>query len=341
MEISEPTGLPPQLSKEQMETVGRFASLFQGRTDFLGAEEGGCIRLYHDSTREPQMVWIIQGHLAGSRPPIGIYPVVKKTWKPSDGIATYGFAVKFGAVDIDVQDFGLATNLWKALSALDIVSWVEKSRSKGYHVWVFSSEWVPAVLMRSVLQVACDVVGYNPKEIYPKQTELADGSPGNYIRLPYPGSLLASPGGATGRYMLDMEDRDRGVLRLDEFVNRAYANRVSRSVLEEAASLAKKAKPKNRQVVRDLPVQVHVDRLTKRLSGKAFVIFRDGPLEGSDRSSTLFKLVALMRQEGFAPDEAFVVLQEADARWGKFWDRADGEDRLWEMVERIYDEEVG
>ena len=280
---------------------------------------------------------IYQGHLTGSRPPIGIYPVVKMpaAGVPIGGVVRSWFAVKFGAVDIDEQDPGLAANLWKALAALDIAAWVEKSRSKGYHVWVFAAEWVPAVLMRSVLQVACDVVGYNPKEIYPKQTELADGSPGNYIRLPYPGGLGKMADKSAGRVVLDLETPERDVLPLELFVLRAWENRCSRSVLESAASLAKPPKVRTR-LVRESATTAELNQILSKISGKPYTIWRDGPLEGSDRSSTLYKLAHLLREEGLVAGDAFLVLQNADERWGKFSDRPDGEARLWEILEKAY-----
>lgn len=320
-----------------MDTVQKFSSLFQGRTDFLGAEEGGCVRI--SCYDQLGMEWIYQGHLTGSRPPIGIYPVTGRHELSVSRPTRKQFMVKFGAVDIDFEDLTLATNIWKALSALGIDSWVERSRSKGYHVWVFADEWVPSVLMRSALQVACEVVRYQPKEIYPKQTELVDGSPGNYIRLPYPGALLVSGAESQARarrVVLEMEGASGTPLLLEDFVRRAWENRVGRSVLESAASLAKPPRSRPR-LVRDLTEEDHTP-LVPAMGGLSYSIWKDGPLEGSDRSSTLFKLAHSLKKDGFTVDQAFSLVRNADGRWGKFADRADGDQRLWEILERVYDE---
>lgn len=311
-----------------METVGRFSELFRGRTDFVGVEEGGCARLYGEGDN---FDWLYQGHLTGSRPPIGIYPVVDEyaAGTPIAGVVRKWYKCKFGAIDIDFEDLSLAKNLRLALQALGVTAWVERSRSKGYHVWIFVDGWVPAVLVRSVLQVACEVVSYSPKEIFPKQTELVDGSPGNYIRLPYPG-MLGAPGDR--RVMLGPDDHP---MRLDSWVTAAYGARAKRNELEAAAQWAPKPKAKTR-MVRDVAADEDVKALVGSCGPLSYVVWRDGPLEGSDRSGTLLKLAYLLQEDGFTADNAFAILRDADARWGKFYDRSDGETRLWEIIERAY-----
>lgn len=287
------------------------------------------------------MEWIYQGHLTGARPPIGIYPVVTGSRPLQGGGEVKSYEVKFGAIDIDFEDLPLAKNLWQALQVLGITSWVERSRSKGYHVWVLCSEWVPAVLVRAALQVACDVVGYSPKEIFPKQTELVDGSPGNYIRLPYPASLPREVWKPTGRYMLDLAGQNNGgMLDLETWVEVAWDTTVSRLRLEQAAQLAAPPKAKNRPaLVRPGTVAEEPDKaLVATMGGLSYTIWANGPLDGQDRSGTLFKLTHSLKKDGFTADQTFSLVRNADARWGKFFDRADGDDRLWEIVERVYDE---
>lgn len=323
-----------------MDTVRKFSSLFQGRTDFVGAEEGGCVRI-HGPSNPDDFHWMYQGHLTGSRPPIGIYPVVRRERLAPDGAGRiFEFAVKFGAVDIDFEDLPLAKNVWHALQALSISAWVERSRSKGYHVWIFADDWVPAVLVRSTLQVACDVAGYSPKEIFPKQTELTDGSPGNYIRLPYPGALLREVSEASRRVVLQMDRPSQPLFDLEDWVESAWNTRVSRDRLEQAAVLAAPPKPKHRPpLVRPgTPAEEPDKALVATMGGLSYTIWANGPLDGQDRSGTLFKLTHSLKKDGFTADQTFSLVRNADARWGKFFDRADGDDRLWEIVERVYDE---
>ena len=54
---------------------------------------------------------------------------------------------------------GSCRNVHEALRQLDVVSHVERSRSKGFHLWVFFTEAMPAHAVREGLFAACDVVG--------------------------------------------------------------------------------------------------------------------------------------------------------------------------------------
>ena len=57
----------------------------------------------------------------------------------------------------------------------------------------------------------------------------------------------------------------------------------------------------------------------KRMGGLAWTIWQNGPLEGADRSDALFRFVCLLREGGkHTSSEAFTLLADADARWGKW-----------------------
>jgi hypothetical protein len=71
------------------------------------------------------------------------------------------------------------------LRQVGVASHVERSRSKGYHLWVFFTEEMPAFDVRTGLMAACNVVGAPTKEVNPKQVELSDRGWGNGVRLPY------------------------------------------------------------------------------------------------------------------------------------------------------------
>lgn len=180
-----------------MDLVHRFAVLFAGRTDAHGTDSGGCVRgavtgaTYH-------------AHLVGEEA-IGIYPLV-------DG------HVVWGCTDIDLgfeRSLPMARNLRRALALLGITSWIERSRSKGWHVFVFAAGWLPAEHMRNALLFAHGVAGVPAKEVNPKQINGVEL--GNYLRLPYPGAWSEKqeldprePGMAGG------SDRGGGVLVLEE-----------------------------------------------------------------------------------------------------------------------------
>jgi hypothetical protein len=74
-------------------------------------------------------------------------------------------------------------------------------------------------------------------------------------------------------------------------------------------------------------------RLLKPL---AKVIWRDGPLPGNDRSSTLARLGFECAETGLNPSQTKIVLQTADKRWGKYHLRANGEMEIDKLVIRVH-----
>lgn len=164
-----------------------FMSLFEGRPDAVGTEEGGALRRPADA-----MPWWwsaqISKHLDGTAP-CGVYPLVPDV-APQ---VTPMWLVKWGCIDFDEGDTESWTHAWnvhEVLHQLGVASWVEKSRSKGYHVWVFLQDWMEARLVREALLGACQVVDAPTKEINPKSVGFDDPATlGNYVRLCYPGGL--------------------------------------------------------------------------------------------------------------------------------------------------------
>jgi hypothetical protein len=70
------------------------------------------------------------------------------------------------------------------------------------------------------------------------------------------------------------------------------------------------------------------------MTGREYTIWRDGPFQGKDRSTTLFHLAMLMLERGISPDDVFPILKSADERWGKFYLRDDGDKEIVAMIER-------
>lgn len=299
---------------DHMGVVDRFANLFAGRTDAYGSNDGGCVRL--PVTRA---TW--ERHLAGVEP-IGIYPLVNG-WD-ADGRFGVQAEVKWGCSDIDVDDLTAATNLHRALKVLGLTSWVERSRSKGYHVWVFADEWVPAQDMRNALLLAHQLIELPPKEVNPKQTGGVEL--GNYVRLPY-------PGGYTLRQV--MLDERSYVMLMGPFVDAAEASLNSPAAIAKAAAMY--VPPRAHQAVSATELNVDLAELTDKLSGKGWTIYKDGPLPGGDRSGTMLRFVAEAKDSGLTPDEAYTLLVDIDGRWGKHYlDRPRGEELLHGIVDRVY-----
>lgn len=290
-------------------TVNGFITLFRGRGDCYGSWEGGCVK-------QPLTTPLFRTHLEHG-PHIGVYPCVTV-----NGVAR----CVWGCSDIDYPEPEDAYSLHEALRQIGITSWLERTR-KGWHVWVFATELVPAEDMRNMFLAAHQVVGVPPKEVNPKQTHLGNGV-GNYVRLPY-------PGGIDERRVVDTGATGSPVpLPLDDFISRALAERATPDEIAEVAAYYTPPPPPKidlRSTSGD--VQMAASMLTPL--GK--VIYREGPLAGRDRSTTITHLAYECFKAGIAPSDALLVLEEADWRWGKFMKRGPrGEQEIEKLVQRVY-----
>lgn len=305
----------------------KFANLFEGRTDAYGAEEGRA-----ELALGVEYIDRVDEHLNGERP-MGVYPLMH--------IEPDGWCVRWGCVDFDEGDepsWVHACNLHAVLNELSVTAYVERSRSKGYHVWVFSSDLVPAHVMRRALLGATQIAQAPLKEINPK-TEgfwLPRVNPtdalqpdttriGNYVRLPY-------PNGYTDRRIMCVPFTAEHI-GLEDFVEQATASRTTHATLKGLVPLYKEpAKPKRE--IRNRPLRADGPASSK-ISGLTFTVFRDGPLDGMDRSSTLFRLAKLMYTDGLTEEEAAELLYDADERWGKYTARGDTKE-LDKIIERAW-----
>lgn len=291
--------------------LGLYVSLFRGRGDVYGHEEGRCVK-------EPLTREVFAGHLDGTHSPIGVYPIV-----PLHG----GHYVAWGCCDIDVEDLGMAVRLRDALAAAGVTSWIERSRSKGYHVWVFAAGVCPASDMRRMLLLAHQVADVPAREVNPKQESLSGGNYGNYVRLPYNDYAVSTD----KRRVLDDNYQP---MPLDFFVGAAHASRNDPALIAQLASMWTPPAPVI--AVRNLDVCESVDDALSKLSPLGKVIWRDGPLEGRDRSSTLTKLAYECVRSGMNPSETKVLITDADLRWGKYHLRSGGELEIDKLVQRVF-----
>lgn len=291
--------------------IEKFMLLFGGRTDAHGTWEGG-------SKKSPVSYETFAKHLCGEEL-IGIYPL------------TDGSSVRWGCSDIDVDDLDAARNLQTALRVKSVPSYVEKT-ARGFHVWVFANDWIPAPIMRRAFLSAHEVIGLPPKEVNPKQEE-ANGL-GNYVRLPYPGGIDKMP---ENRYMLF--DRDDEPMTLKQFIDSAYDTRVNINLLRP---LAERHRPRTRAVLDQLQTSASVQEALTHVNAFVKNIWRNGPFESRDRSNTLCKMVHKMHEQGTPMNMAYIILHDADKRWGKFHLRSDCVEQLVKIVEDIYgDDKTG
>jgi hypothetical protein len=292
-------------------TLNGFVSLFRGRGDVYGHEEGRCVK-------EPLTPELFRQHLGGVQA-IGVYPMV-----PIGSV----HHVVWGCSDIDIEDLAGARKIQSALSAVKVVSFVERSRSKGYHVWVFAEEVVPASDMRRMLLCAHQVAEYPAREVNPKQETLATGKYGNYVRLPY---FNAEDMTDSHRRILDEHNE---AMSLQDFVDVAMVSKTPANIISELAKLWQE--PVAQHTVLDMSQSVSVKEALAQLSPLGKVIWRDGPLPTKDRSTTLARLGHECVRSCMSPSETKIVLVDADKRWGKYHLRSNGELEIDKLVVRVF-----
>jgi hypothetical protein len=310
----------------EQETIDAYIKLFRGRGDAVGTWEGGSVRRTIDADD-------FKNHLTSSEPFnwIGVYPHLGDR------------GVSWGCIDVDGKDFPrviddpacghdwermhtLANNIKSVLAHKSVYAHIEQTRN-GYHLWVFPEDGiVPARYMRRALMAACKACKYDPKEVNPKQEELAAGKLGNYVRLPYYGHLHEGVN-ALDRYFLDDAGHRMGLKPFLQAVK-----------LTTTAALEAVAELWTPPVVAtfDGPPPEDVAPIIEMLGGLTYTVWKDGPLEGRDRSNTLAKLSYLLRDDAMPMPHAFAVVKDADARWGKFAGRTDCDEQIMSIVQRAY-----
>ena len=295
-----------------------FITLFRGRGDVYGHDEGRCVKA-------PLTLDVFQSHFTDA--PIGVYPMV-----PNGG----DFYVAWGCSDFDTTDaLDNAVKLHDALLEAGIVSWIEKSRSKGYHVWVFSDVPVRAIDMRYMLLMASQVAEVPATEVNPKQKALKHGQYGNYVRLPY--AHIDDLHTDKQRIILRATIKDKHVpMQLLDFVRNAMDNRVPSQRIQQIASMY--VEPSHTPIVATdyNDYDATLPDAMESLSPLGKVIWRDGPLAGKDRSTTLAKLGHECVRSGLNPSQTKTIVRTADKRWGKYHLRPNGELEIDKLVVRVH-----
>jgi len=296
-------------------TVQQFQRIFRGRGDVWGHDEGRCVK-----EKLSDEHW--QDHLVG-RSGIGIYPAVPV---PDGRVMCV-----WGCTDIDTDDYDAARLLQSTLQQVGFKAYIERSRSKGYHVWIFVNRPVLAEHMRNVQLAAHVVANMKPIEVNPKQTDVSLHKYGNYVRLPYVGGMDETP---ARRVILD---DDGAPMPLQQFLNDVYDNGFIDD-LDHFAQVAAMYQPPKQHTVQWSVTDPSNDLAEgmRTIAPLGYVIWRDGPLEGRDRSTTLARLAHICAESGMPPSAATMVVRDADLRWGKFHTRADGDEQINKMITKAY-----
>lgn len=158
------------------EKVRIFKDLFAGLQEVYGTYDPATGKVRQE--KKPVTDEVILSHLRGGRP-YGVYLLT-------------GTTTRALAVDFDQERLELPVSYVAAASRYGLSAYIERSKSKGYHVWMFfESKGVLAHEARVVAKKILADMGAAGTEIFPKQDALTDGvSYGNFINAPLFGGLV-------------------------------------------------------------------------------------------------------------------------------------------------------
>lgn len=159
-----------------VEKIRVYRDLFVGLKNVYGTYDPQTGRVRQ--VKEPVTDAVILDHLTG-RQSYGVYLLVGNT-------------IKALAVDFDEDDLGLPVAFVTIAKDYGIPAYIERSKSKGYHVWIFFEQFIPAYKARIVAgQILADMKKPHT-EIFPKQDALSPNTiSGNFINAPLFGALVA------------------------------------------------------------------------------------------------------------------------------------------------------
>jgi len=293
-----------------------MAALFAGHTGAYFSQNPAprCVR-------QPVTLGLINDHLRGQLE-IGTYPV-----RPNG-------TCRWGCIDLDGEDdteqYGKARSLQAAWSYLGVVSWIERSRTKGYHVWIFASGWVSARTMRYAGLYVNELTEVRSPEVNPKNDAPWTTSNGlvNTVRMPYPGARKS------GRMVV--LDHDGVELTAEDFAGQAMATRNDPTVLVGIASrwrihLERSAPPLREQLRTEFP-DVLVG--TGSSQDAAQILRGERRVVKGERDNQMYTVARYLHARGVPRDQALIEIERV---WRDNCDNGGYELReATEKVERIW-----
>jgi len=161
--------------KDNREKIGIFRRLFTGLSHVYGTYDPATGRVRQ--VKAPVTKRVLLDHLTG-RQPYGVYLLNKDR--------TNAIVADFDTENrVSVMDFVSRAKHY------GISAYVERSKSKGYHAWIFFETEVPAFKARLVVQHILEEIDEPDTEVFPKQDRLNTNLHfGNFLNAPLFGALV-------------------------------------------------------------------------------------------------------------------------------------------------------
>ena len=277
--------IPTNHSRTTAEKINLFQSFFTGLSHVYGTYDLVNKRSWQE--KKPVTAETILAHLQGKRH-YGVYLLVKDT-------------IRAIAADFDHHDSTKPLEFIQTAKHFCLPAYLEISKSKGFHVWVFFPEkGINACKARLVVKAILDQIEAGQTEIFPKQDYLdSEASYGNFIYAPLFGRLV--PKGRT--VFVDPET-------LKPFENQwnflESSHRVEESVLDEIIEINNLSLP-------NLPEQrPESDKNSRLVSNYALPLCIQNMLQNGVRRlqrSSCFRLAVQLRRIGLPFDGTVSVLK--------------------------------
>jgi hypothetical protein len=151
------------------EKITLFHRRFAGRTDVYGTYDPNTGKVWQ--VKKPVTDQVLRDHLSGKQP-FGVYLLMNDKTKAL-------------VVDFDREDLLPPIEFVQRAFHYGLTAYLEYSKSKGYHAWLFFEKPVSAGKARRVAQHILEEMGMPQTEIFPKQDCLANRNQyGNFINAP-------------------------------------------------------------------------------------------------------------------------------------------------------------
>lgn len=185
---------------------------------------------------------------------------------------------------VDVQKKKLVRRILKRLRKRKVKAYVERSKSKGFHIWIFFDKPLRAVKARQFAKLVLHGLDVSKIEVFPKQDEVREGGLGNCIWLPLFGRDVSEDRTVFLDKHFALLDKQWPFLQSIRRTPRKIILRACRAVVPESAQL------------RDL---------SKLIAGRI--------TEGT-RNNTLTRIAGALRNQGVTESTILVALREENQR---------------------------
>lgn len=184
----------------------------------------------------------------------------------------------FLVFDIDVQQTSLVKRIVKRLHRRSVTAYVERSKSKGHHIWIFFDKPVKAAEARRFAKLVLQGLDVSKIEVFPKQDAVKEGGLGNCIWLPMFGRDVSE-----GRTV---------------FVDRHFAP------LDDQWFFLESIRRTPRKVIIEMSQDAELGEngLGRR------TILKSAPITEGERNITLTRLAGAIRHQGGTKDAIFAAL---------------------------------